>query len=267
MRKYQGNPFTLFSFQDILTSTIAILLLVALLMALQLTQQVPEVSSISLEEAEELKAKINWHKKECEALETEIASLQTNSQEAMAPLEELRGKQKQLQEESAKVKAEFPFLEEKEKEVNRQAALAKKELENPSEAKSLDQIREKIASVKEELDRVQSDEILIFNPGGGGKRPWLVDLSESIWTVLSPTTFQTEHRFSEPNINRRIDQFVQWAKSRSSSQEYFVFFVRPNMIQGYDTLREEIKGLGFDIGFDPVGENQKIQFSKERPSP
>ena len=109
---------------------------------------------------------------------------------------------------------------------------------------------EALESSKEGFDKG----VMYQFPNSGGLRPWFVDFSEQRIIAHSPEDVK---KFSDRY------SFLSWAKTRSSSSEYFVLICRPSGISAFEFAKEKLTGEGYRIGVDLVGETRELEFLPE----
>ncbi len=65
---------------------------------------------------------------------------------------------------------------------------------------------------------------------------------------------------ADPNgtefVSRQV--FYSWAKGKNRKTEYFVLYVRPSRFKDYESIIDELKGMGFEIGLQVIGEKTEI---------
>lgn len=257
----RATPFSLFSFQDIITSVMGIILLAALLLAVELVTRKQgassstEVSQVTSSVAEN----ISVIQAEVAALKSELKSLQNDTLAAAGTLvveSEARKKAAQLR--TMRTNAELEklavYLKERRAQLARAEALS---FDRRDERRELEASEAEIRSTAAELEEVRSSDRLFYNAVAGmSKVPWLIDVAAADIRVGSLPIGQTGgppkllHTFAD------INSVVEFVKDLSADGNYFLILVRPSGINRFDELLAELTTRRFDIGFDVIDEDQ-----------
>ena len=94
-----------------------------------------------------------------------------------------------------------------------------------------------------------------------GKKPYLVELSPKEIGVAEILPSGETREVKHLTGGGAIDEFTQWATSRSSTTEYFVLLVRPEGADVLDEVTEHLKKADFDLGWD-VWPKERSLFGK-----
>jgi len=86
------------------------------------------------------------------------------------------------------------------------------------------------------------------------KRPLLI-------TVSSDTM---ELRSIEGNLKQSKDNLQELLKDRNPLEFYVVFYLKPSAFPNWEETLEATKKLGFDVGYEPIREDQNITFGKSQ---
>ena len=258
-RKNNETPFSLFAFQDIITSITGIMILITLILALELLATIENSRS---HQTREVIAQI-------EATVTEVASLDQAVARNMRRIEELKVKLAQGASEIGEVagfnrdtvQADLSDMQQIDAQLADQLEALAAKIQDSSEQR--EQINNQLQSLDpDELqglgDRVTQREKdlealrnrIIFNPSDGdGKTPWLVEVSEEDFVVAQTGVS------APPTKLPGVAAFRTWARQRDKSRDYFVLLVRPSGIDRFHRLHEAIRAMGFDIGYDLLDQN------------
>ena len=258
-RKRGGAPFSLFAFQDAITSVCGVVVLITLILALNLTRRValedpPETAEI-VQRTEELRLKIENVKKELDDLEDSFRDVSDDFEfdiSATDAKRELESSKERL--DAARAERER-LREKREKERDALEKISNAERENERLKEELKQAEEKAKAAKESANgSLDPNSVYFAFPDDVSEKPWFVDLSENK-IVVSPST-QNEEKREFANTS----EFMTWAKTRSKKDEYFVLIARPSGAGAFDVLSLELERDGYKIGIDLVGENFKLEF-------
>jgi hypothetical protein len=264
----RANPFSLFSFQDIITSVMGIILLAALLLAVELvtrkhgaspSTEISQVSSIVAENVSTIRADIAELKKE-------LASMQNDSLAAAGTLVvESESRKKIAQVQSMRMQAELAKLTAYSKE--RGAELARVEatsFDRRDERRKLELLEAEIRSTIAELEELRSSDRLFYNAiPGMSKESWLIDVSAENIRVGSLPIGQARQSPRLLHTFADVDAALEFMKDLSADGHYFLILVRPSGIDRFDELLTELRERRFDIGFDVIDEDQTV-FTESR---
>src|SRR3954471_6793037 len=169
-RRRKSSPFSLFSFQDIVTSVTAVIILITLILALELVTRQPTSA------ADQLHQSVAALQSALEQADHERQSLVTRlQQEAARTLEQasttpklLQRDLEQTQEQVAKLQQELEQLRLRQNSAKRQedAALARS-LDRNAHRKELEDLKTKSSAAESERQQIVNGNQLIFNRPSG----------------------------------------------------------------------------------------------------
>lgn len=265
-RKRKGAPFSLFAFQDAITSVCGVVVLITLMLALELTRRVaddtPEQNDPVASQVKELRAKIAAEREAIEAVESAApdAGDAVDPQTAGFSLAEVQTNFANVQKRLAAAKAEGARLH------NEREAARATERANEDEEKRLAELREELKKVREEAQSAtdapsapENPNLVYYEfPDGVRETPWYVDISGGNIVAVPSAPDETRREFASP------EEFVAWAKTRSRVNEYFVLIARPSGAAKFDAISLELEDLHFKLGIDLVAEKRELQFIPPR---
>ncbi|MDO5552295.1 MAG: hypothetical protein Q4G68_00910 [Planctomycetia bacterium] len=280
MRRQSTQPFSLFAFQDIITSVCGIIVLITLLLALELATRIlaPEAGETAVtaeaysamqEEFAELTAKLEQARDSLSKNELFQEELIT------ATPAELKAKVEAAQEEltsrhAALTEAEARLLTAQgNKETNKKTfdeiALLDTRLAQAKHKKS--RLDDAIRSVTEQKEQISAGNGIYFGRSTNVREfPWLIDIAGNR-IVVFPLALSSKPLESVDFSGGKIaNQFTDWARTRSYQTEYFVMLVRPDGITTYEEIMTNLPSL-WRTGVDFIGQTQKIEFLPEETSP
>jgi len=262
MRRGSGPTISLFSFQDIITSVMGILIFVALMLALRLVHatgrivEALEQSGPRAEEIRQLEEKkaelIEEHcrlKEKMQALEVspdEVAALRRQVQELENRLAELEKQTENL----------FGGFNEKMRAAVDEIASLKQRNE---------QLEQQLASVDAQLQRLGKMKDLTFNVSGfEGFNRYVLDLHKDGWRLsqLSATGEARTIAVWQGPLAARESQALHWCKQRGSA-DYVFILVRPSAIDSSRKILEQLRSRNIARGFEPLGEDQQFHLASE----
>lgn len=265
-RKKTWAPFSLFAFQDAIASVCGFVVLLALILALELTNQIADEAAEPVPPPADL-AKLTV---EISTLKKDLAALKKTSELWDKMSLEASRSHFSLENAEAELRAAERRLTESLTENERLQAL----IADASETKaSRDELPRKIKKQKAEiadLDKQianlrrqtlsRSSSIYYASTNDVRETPWLVDVADRriIVCSLKSETSAPERPVEFSGRNARSG-FLAWARRRDPDAEYFVLVVRPSGVESYPYLRYSLESDGFKIGIDLVGETSTLE--------
>jgi hypothetical protein len=270
------SPF--FAFQDIITSAMAVLIVIVMLLALDmgeggpvnpadpadrsLTQRLQELLDQVSRTLKELRIAQDTHdaardparaKAEIALLREELTQVQQASQSSAKELAEARRHDgpKVVLSELEKQKAASTAAAKEIAKLEEEAARTLAEMQRAEEA-----LREKEGQLLAE--QAKKNELwLVPDRSKTSKEPVLAVVSADA-VVLQ--------RFDHPEKSelrgRKVaSQFEAALKDYSKLDQYVVFYFKPSGVGLFEDLTESARTAGFEIGYDAVGEEIAINFS------
>ncbi len=240
------TKFSLFAFQDIITSVTGIMILVTLILALELLQRKEKSPP----------------KRTAQVTEQVLATVAKNN----ATMERLSEQLKEMQDETAKaapydidrvgrqLEALGKLNDQLDRELNGLEKQRSDVAQAAREAASTETIEELVNKAKEKLEQLQElkdRNRVIFNPAAGQtKTPWLVEIDGKDFKVAKVG------ELAKPAVFSSFNRFKTWAQARDKRSEYFVLLVKPEGIAAFDGARNALKQSGFDVGYDLLAADQ-----------
>jgi hypothetical protein len=266
-RSNGGPPISLFSFQDIITSVTAIIILMTLLLALELLSRkfgsAAEVTAASGDRNAELKRQIVELQERRDRLANELReSTQLVETAAENSTEQLRDDIEATKQQVNRLERELELQAAELQDARIDDKRAKRE-RDAIDSKELAELRRRIASNEHKLAELRSSNALIFRPAAdSGKRTWLVDiLADRI--AVEPLGDPGARVVFDQSSLFRMGKFTGWLRSLRGEKEYFLLLLRPSGIEQFRAIRSQFDMQQFDIGFDLIGEQQRISQAAE----
>jgi hypothetical protein len=264
MRRKRSNqvPITLFSFQDIITSVTAILLLLTLLLAFELVQKAAMARATQPKQVAE---RVTESLQEIEAQLLELQSKLATQGKVASELAKSEKPEIQQQQDSANVEiaglnSEIKRLEALKQDIAQEHARRKVELQlRDKDRKSLAGIREEQRRVQKDTDDLQKSNRRFFRVTPvSGKTPWLAEIAASRVLVAQLGSESTSRQFDGSALTGAGSAFVKWAGSLSPGSNYFVLAIRPSGVSEYRDVLQGLRERGFDVGFELLGEKDEL---------
>lgn len=279
-RRKPAAAFSLFSFQDIITSVSAILILVMLLLTIELVTRRrhqaatdPAVSrrqiAVTAETLERLAGRLredvaarkaqrpsrslDMARAERDRAQKELEAVMNRLDETRRAREAARARAAATENEAAERVADTELLENLEQQIK----------ENSRETESLDEAnrREKDRQEKRQLeiaDAPRSGTELVFNaPADSTRRAWLVELSRDGVAVVLLGGDRTERLGLDTGAASR---FSKWLGELSADGDYCLLLVRPSATDDVEReVERRLTDAGIRLGIDLIGEDQTVR--------
>lgn len=261
MRRTAGPAISLFSFQDIITSVMGILLFVALLLALQLVQAAVKVQEVAAEPEPSAEEMQRLEKKEAE-LEDELRQLASHTQDysQLSP-EGVAALRRQVEDAAAQLRE---MEERTEKAFVRGNSEMREESQEIEELKRQDkELDRELARIDSELRRLGAMKELTFHLSGfEGSNRYVLELGREVWKVYRVSRSGDASPVSEwtGSLVARKSQALRWCEQLNGS-DYVFLFVRPSAREEARELIERLRARGIPRGFEPLGEEQQFRLT------
>lgn len=272
---------SLFSFQDIITSVTAIMILLVLILTLELVTRVATKGMAAEDRrvAQELKRSVTEMEQRLEQLRKEAAAAQAAASDAAGfSAKETAEKQaraeraaKELQEEIRRLEVQLRDAQSSRRSA--EGRLAASQTDDPEataarareaderaaqmEAANREEQRRQESEAKRASDGTAAARTLVFNaPPGTTLEPLLVEIAKDGLVAVGPDG-ESPRRFAW-NLLGLPAGFGDWLKGRNKSREYVVLILRPSGVERYDSVREAVVSAGFDVGTELIGEQMSL---------
>lgn len=261
MRRGAGPAISLFSFQDIITSVMGVLLFVALLLALQLVQAAVKVQEVAAEPGPSAEEMQHLEKKEAE-LEDELRQLASHSQDySQLSLEGVAALRRQVEDAAAQLRE---MEERSEKVFARGNSEMREDLQEVEKLKRQDQeLDRELARLDSELRRLSTMKELTFHLSGfEGSNRYVLDLGREVWKVYRLSRSGDASPITEwrGNADERKSRALSWCDQLSGSN-YVFLLVRPSARNEAWELIQRLRARGIPRGFEPLGEEQQFRLT------
>lgn len=242
-RKKGGSPFSLFSFQDIITCVSGIIILITLILAVELTQRKqakPAVETAQL--AEDIRRAIEDTRAEIQQLEAELTKQSSAAQEiAGAHQETLKADLFAINQQVESLEAELAEIERKQKRVSSENdKVQAKRFDMQKQTTKLAETEQEVKNLEDKLEQLLTRDRPIYNSRtADGKQVWLVQIEET-HSLVAPAG-----RASKPQVLEHggsllsSSAFSKWLANRSPSADFIFFLVRPAGSEAFSKLQDE----------------------------
>lgn len=260
-RRTSQAAFSLFSFQDIITSVTGIMILITLLLSLELINRVQSTPSQQTVEQQTLTQEV------IDQLRQQLVSLE-NTAPATAEVDlkglpsldpdQLRRQAEAHEQQARELERQIAAAQTRAFEKAREAEAASTEAQSDAEAarEALEDVEKQLADVEARIAQVRSRERVFFRPGNPEVTTWLVEAKAESLTVARlgvsapPTTYTLIH------------EFAAWSNGLSPQENDFLLLVRPGgenrAKKCEELLRQGAEGRGFQVGLQVVPEGRIV---------
>jgi len=247
-RHKNSSPFSLFAFQDIITSVTGIMILITMTLALDLVQKVassPRAATPAI--AGQVEVAVKESEQEISRLERILSegagSIHVDAHTARKQLEDLGRAREELDQQNASLAAEVDAASARRQAVEEQAQSFSPE--------ALQQLQAEVVASRDQIRRLKQSNRVVFNrPAGAAKTPWLVQLDTNSILVAESGKAATPIKFSTP------EEFLGWAEGQNANSMYFVVLIKPSGVEPFGPIREKLQADGFDLGYDLLSSDQ-----------
>jgi flagellar biosynthesis chaperone FliJ len=266
-----GAAVGFFAFQDIITSVIGIVIFIALLLSLFIGTEADDLRKKRIAElaTPEQLAELDALRARIRALQNDLGSAlsisNSNPQSRISNLEEwldtlisqietVKQSTPTASSDQEKIQADLKALEKllaehQAKRDRLQKDLAEAGATNESLQRQIEEIQKAILAE----EKKRNDIWLIPDEAITTKRPVLAIVSSSGFEV------KTLDDSGKGSSSRNGTDIAKLLKPYSTLENYVVFYVRPSAFPNWADIRESVQKLGFEIGYEPVREDQNIQ--------
>ena len=247
------NPVSLFSFQDIITSVVGVMLLIILILLLQLISRMFAAPPSPTLTEQEIRQQID-----------SIQPVLTELQDSIVELRHARDRselQTPSQEQIDAIRSTIETLETDVAETEKKIELIQKriaDLRNDPAGRQLSETQQEVEKLKREIAGLKPHagqpgvQMKIVAPKNADKRAFIVDYSSGGVTVI-PADGMPKQTFSSAT------QFNNWVSGRDPKKEQYVVYVRPsqfgehNRSGRHNSIVTNLRDKGFDVGFQVIG--------------
>ena len=266
-----GAAVGFFAFQDIITSVIGIVIFIALLLSLFIGTEADDLRKKRIAElaTPEQLAELDALLVRIRALQNDLGAAlsisNSNPQSRISNLEEwlatlisqietVKQSTPTASSDQEKIQADIKALEKlltehQAKRDRLQKDLAEAGATNESLQRQIEEIQKAILAE----EKKRNDIWLIPDEAITTKRPVLAIVSSSGFEV------KTLDDSGKGSSSRNGTDIANLLKPYSTLENYVVFYVRPSAFPNWADIRESVQKLGFEIGYEPVREDQNIQ--------
>ncbi|MDA0285507.1 MAG: hypothetical protein O3B86_19355 [Planctomycetota bacterium] len=254
-RRKSNAKFSLFAFQDIITSVTGIMILVTLMLALELLQRTENSPPTRTRELiEQIQATLQEVQEQIERLETQQTAADPSLQNlAVLDAETLRRKLEQISSRRQSLTKDInELIEDVQETSQRERELNEEQRRRQPELAELEQIQKELEETRERLEELENSNRVVFNrPDDAGNRtPWLVEFTGTEILVAELGVSHAPQRFASEA------EFLQWVRQQNPSSNFLVLLVKPDSVEQYDGVVDELLERQFPYGVNLLNSEQ-----------
>jgi hypothetical protein len=253
-RGSSSSPFSLFAFQDIITSVIAIVILITMILALELVSRVSQVPQSVKEITED---NIRSAKEEMSLITQEIHILKNQIKAAGPIITSAIGPKLHPTELKKQIERLTRLLEALDREVS---SIEKGPTGPALPLKELKILAEKVQFARNKFDFIQSNNAVIYAPDDNAKRNcWVIILSSQQIEFLPITEGLPARTLRDSSGKQLINKLKQALSSLAKDENYFLLAVRPTAGPDlYFDVIELLQNDNYRVGVEFMPEDVRI---------
>jgi hypothetical protein len=258
MRHKSQNPFSLFSFQDIITGLCGIMIFLVLIMLVDIiTRRAAE--SVPVMEVSEV-----------QRLEAEVASLEEKARTLLAAIRAKRAAAasdapEETRHGAAAELADAEASARRTEAEGRNAAKAASDAAaaNESAAEKVRMLEARATELEKRLEELKKQNRITLIPEEGfRKKPVYLVLSATDTELASPY-LDGGRRTSCGTGDEGFRTALAKLEKLGTSDYCVVLLVRPDSFDRMERIAFRLREAGFDVGRDPIGQNAELDFGEE----
>lgn len=270
-RRGQGPGVSFFAFQDIITAVVGIFILITLILVLELVERVEAASAKPTADLQPVLESIATLQEEVDRM-TEEVDRRTAARSEAAQINEFNRQEMTDQMAGRAMAAELQLdrlllevdLAERRLSASEQDSreLSERSASFEDDRRLIDQLKEKIGKLREQTERLQSDDSLVYrDTAESGRFIGLVVLRSNELELRDAAT-KANRKFQGP---QRLSAFRQWLETTDLSQRHLLFVIKPGGAGDFLALESDLQDSGAVYGFDIAGANDNYRLGFESP--
>ena len=284
----KGSPISLFSFQDIITSVTAIMILLVLILTLEFISRtkyagvandhklVAKQLIRSIKTLEHRLADLKTVTADAQKAARRVASFSAAeiAQQNSAAIEKARRLERDLKQ--IKSTAKIAHMEQLSAESNllecpidpaealQYSTAAEKANRQADRTESANQLeKQKLDDAEKQIrDHRPRAAAIVFNaPPGSAKEPVLIEVSKDGVAAIDASSEKA--RAFGWGILGPPTSFEKWLVQRNAQKEYIVIILRPSGVDRYGAVREAVLAANLEVGTELIGEAMAVLLRNE----
>lgn len=255
-RRSNTEAFSLFAFQDIITSVTGVIILITLILALELMDRVEnspaEQTKIVVELLDDSIDDLKARKLE---LQTQISELTFDSADLpTTDIDALKRHKAGLSQRVNSLKADVRSLESQELRQNKELDKLQKSSAVEANQSRLKKATAETMIAEQRLKKLESSDQMFFRSGTTGKTIWLVEVTDNGFLVAKlgeqtkPKRYGTTYKFGS------------WWKGLASAEDALYVLTKPSGVASeyFEAAREQLLKGKISFGYTVIQESAEI---------
>jgi hypothetical protein len=249
-------PISLFSFQDIITSVMGVIIMITLFLGVELVNRKENAPPIMTNEiTNKIDDAVANTEAEIKAMREELKQYQEKMRQmANINKSELDRQVQDIKRLTSDLGNELGKTEQELQEADQRKNVAEAaNMQSKVDSKNIETLLKEIAVMEKKLRDMKQSNQRFFTPArGASKNPWLVEIkNQNILVAQAGKRVPPQHF-------QNVAQIRQFAAQRDHNAEYFVIFLDQSSVDTFRQVRQILQQLQFDVGYDLLASNQTI---------
>ncbi len=256
-RRRIGTPvFSLFSFQDIITSVTGIMILITLLMTLELIQRTMQSpQNRTAEVVASLDQQIAETREAIEVLRERIREQQKEQTPDMfLSVDTLQDRLNDIEDRTSRADRDAIRLARQRQTTTSELSRQQQEQSSRTdEARQLAELQKKLKEKQQQLQKLSTGNRVVYNPARGtSKTQWLVELRESEIVAARLGVSQAPHQFAD------VPGFRTWLSQLGSAGHYCMVLIRPSAVDRCEEVLQALDEVRIQYGYDAIDDSTTV---------
>lgn len=265
-RKRSTPPISLFSFQDIITSVTAILIVIVLCMCLELLEKTESTAeSIQTELVADLRQSLADLRRQLDEMSASPPVTEDLATVAAVSPSELRARLQDYQRNTLAADQKLRQEETRQTELRQQLTRAAAALfDRKTDVDELNRLESQISEVQSRLASLEALDRPIYSmPRGSNRTGWLVVVTSGLIECALLGESRPPLQFREtpgriPGVESAAQAFLKWVDQSKDPNRYFMILVRPDGAGEFSAIEDRLESRAIAFGFDVVDAQQAL---------
>jgi hypothetical protein len=256
-RRKSQVPFSLFAFQDIITSVTGVMIMVTLLLAVELVNRVANSpAEQTIVQSENLRDSVEVMRVQVAEMENRLRSVGDVFDDLPAvDTATLRSHLQDLNQRTAE--ASQRVLVNRTSLKDRLAALKTLRQQEQEalqvEADQIQQMQREVKEMEQSMAVVDSSDRMLFRSGVKDKETWIVEITARKLRVAQIGVRRPPESFAE------LTGFERWLRTRDRDRDALYLIVKPPQASDqFEAARSAVLSQKFEVGYTLVGAHQRV---------
>lgn len=250
-------PFSLFAFQDIITSVTGVMIMVTLLLAVELVNRVATSPAVQTTvQSDHLRDSVEAMREQVVAMENRLRSVGDTfddlpAVDAVTLASHLQELNQRVTDAGQRVVASRSALRDRLAAVQ---TLRRQEQEAMQvESDQVQQMQQEIREMEQAMAVVESSDRILFRSGVKDKETWIVEVTAETLRVAQIGKRRAPESFQE------LASFERWLEKRDRDRDALYLIVKPpRASERFDSVQSLVLSRQFDVGYTLVGPAQRV---------